>query len=90
MRQLGSNPDDWFTFDDLLNQMKAVGKYGVLLAPALLQIMVSDPKNITNMDDAAQDINKLRDFATFNEETANLFKERINDVIQDAVRLGWI
>lgn len=90
MRKLGSDPNKWFTLDDLIDQMKVVGKYGVILAPSLLQIMVSDPKNIIDMDGITKDSKEVTDFATLDESTAGVFKERLSDVIQDAIRFGWI
>lgn len=90
MRKLGSDSNKWFTLDDLINQLKTVGKYGVMLAPCLLQIIVSDPKNIMDMDGITKESKDITEFATLDELTANEFKQRLSDVIKDAVRFGWI
>lgn len=89
MRKLGSDPDKWFTLDDLIDQLKAVGKFGVLMAPSLLQIMVSDPKNIIDMDGITKDTKGVTEFATLDESSSSLLKERLSDVIKDAIRFEW-
>lgn len=90
MRKLGSDPNKWFTLDDLIDQMKTVGKYGVMMAPSLLQIMVSDAKNIIDMDGITKDSMEITDFATLDAVTSSVYKERLSDVIKDAVRFGWL
>lgn len=90
MRKLGSDPNDWFTFDDLVEQMKVVGKYGILMAPTLLEVLVSDPKNIVDLDGITKDSKPVIEFATLDASESKLYKERLSDVIKDAIRLGWI
>lgn len=90
MRKLGSEADDWLTFDDLIDQVKAVGKYGVMMAPSLLEVMVSDPKNIVNLDDVTKDSKTVTEFATLDESESKLYRQRLSDVIEDAVRFGWV
>lgn len=90
MRKLGSDPNKWLTLDDLINQLKAFGKFGVIMAPCLLQIMVSDPKNIIDMDGITKDTSVVTEFATLDDSSSDLFKERLSDVIKDAVKFGWI
>lgn len=90
MRQLGSDPNKWFTLDDLIDQLKTVGKYGVVMASCLLQIMVSDPKNLIDLDSITKDTKDVTEMATLDELTSNEFKERLSDVIKDAVRFGWV
>lgn len=93
MRKLGSDPSKWLTFDDLVEQLKSVGKYGVIMAAMALQVLVSDPKNVIDMDHLTtdtKDTNDAIEFATLDESTAFSFKGRLSDVIKDAVRFGWL
>ncbi|XP_037052185.1 uncharacterized protein LOC119085789 isoform X2 [Bradysia coprophila] len=90
MLKLGSDPDKWFTFDDLIGQMKTVGKFGVIMAPTLLEVLVSDPKNIVDLDDITKDSKTVTEFATLDASESKLYKERLRDVIKDAVRFGWV
>lgn len=90
MRKLGSDPNEWFTLEDLIDQLKIVGKFGVMIASFSLQIMVSDSKNIIDMDGITKDTKEVTEFATLDEFSSNAYKERLSDVIKDAVRFGWI
>lgn len=94
IRQLGSDPDRLITFDDLQAQFKQFSKFGVIMAPMLLKLIVSDPKNIVDMDKFADNLDMNSDeskhIATFNETTEHRYKERVADVINDAFAYGWI
>jgi len=90
MDRLGSDVNKWFTFNDLIDQLKAVGMYGVLMAPMLLQIMVSDSKNIIDLDSISKEKPEITDIAILDERTTKEFKQRLSDVIQDAIRMGWV
>lgn len=89
-RQLGSDPEKWFSFDDLRNQMREMGKFGVHLAASFIEVLVSDPENIVNLDEITKDSPKLTEFAVFDEKATELFKRRLGDVIDDAKRFGWV
>lgn len=92
-------PDDrpLLTFAQLEQQLREFGKYGVLMAPLLLQVMVSEGSQIVDMDAAAlemsqpdHDADKEMDLAVFDERSLAKYRERLGDVIDDAQRLGWI
>lgn len=87
--QLGSDPAKLFPFDELKNQLKQFGKYGVLMAPILLQVIVSDSKNIVDMNSIDEDTRDL-DVATLNDVSKIIYRQRVSDVLQDANKFGWI
>lgn len=89
LRACGSDPDKLFTFDNLKAELKQFGIYGVIMAPMLLQILVNDPKNIKQMDEFVTEEAK-QDIATFDEESAARYVERLSDVLNDAKSFGWI
>lgn len=93
VRKCGSDPEQLFSFNDLQDQFKKFGKYGVVMAPCLLQIIVSDPNNIVNMDELAANVDGntgTLDMAKFDEHTELAFKNRITDVIEHAIKYGWL
>lgn len=92
IRACGSEPEQLFTFADLQAQLKEFGIYGVIFAPMLLSIIVSDPKNIASMDELAEtmDDDSPMHMATLDESSEIAFKERLRDVIDDARTYGWI
>lgn len=87
--KLGSDPNKLFPFDELKRQLKQFGIYGVIMAPILLQVIVSDPKNIIDMNVIDKDTTDL-DFTTFDDTSKNTYRERVSDAIQDAYKFGWI
>lgn len=90
----GSDPSKLFTFSDLQEQFRKFGKYGLTMAPVLIEIMVSEAKNIVEMDVFAADIEKngTKDkfFVQFDDRSRRAFITRMSGVIRDAVKYGWI
>lgn len=86
---MGSDPKKLFTFDDLEDQFRQFGKYGLIFAPILVAVMVSDSKDIIDMDSIKQDT-KANGLVMLNEKTKILLKERMSSVIQLAIKSGWI
>lgn len=87
--KLGSDPKKLFPFDELKRQMKQFGVYGVIMTPILLQVIVSDSKNIVDMNSIDENTEVL-DIATIDDSSKIKFRERVSDALQDAMRLGWI
>lgn len=85
--KLGSDPKKLFPFDELKGQLKQFGVYGVIMAPIVLQIIVSEAKNIIDMNNIDEG---TRDLATFDALSTITYRERISDVLQDAIKFEWI
>lgn len=93
IRKCGSKPEQLFTFADLQSEFRKFGKYGVIMAPCLLQVLVSDPSNIVDMNVLANDADNSsanKNIANFDEKSLQKYKERLTDVIADAKKYGWI
>lgn len=65
------------------------------MAPVLLQVMVSDPKDIPHVDEMANVANdeattKNGTFAVLDAPTKEKFRKRLVDVLDDAKRWGWL
>lgn len=91
IRALGSNPDQLFTFENLLDQLKRVGKFAMLMAPMLLTVITADPDDIPDLDNIAQDMadNKHDVNAFISKKTENAYNVRVRDVVRDLVQLGY-
>lgn len=87
--KLGSDPQKLFPFDELKNQLKQFGVYGVIMTPILLQVIVSDPKNIADMNTIDEDTKEF-DFATFDDSSKITYRQRVSDSVQDAIKFDWI
>lgn len=94
IRKCGSVPEQLFTFADLQSEFKKFGKYGVIMAPCLLQVLVSDPSNIVDMNVLANcdadDGSANKNIANLDENSLVKYKQRLSDVIADAKKYGWI
>lgn len=89
LTRLGSDPRELFTFEDLQDQFQQFGKYGLIFAPILVGVMVSDSKDIIDMDSIKHDT-EANGLVTLNEKTKILLKERMSSVIQLAINSGWV
>lgn len=90
MRKLGSDPNIWFTLDDLVAQLKTVGRYGLIVAASTIQVELADPQNVCDLNDVKDASQTPTDLATLDELTSNIFKERISDAVKYAKRFGWV
>lgn len=93
VRLCGSNAEQLFSWHDLQEQFKKFGKFGLVSAPMVLQTIVSDPENINSMESLADNLNSnsgSKDMATLNDRTERMFKERITDAIEHAIKYNWV
>ncbi|XP_037052202.1 uncharacterized protein LOC119085815 [Bradysia coprophila] len=89
LTKLGSDPIKLCPIDELNRQLKQFGVYGVIMAPILLQVIVSDSKNIVDMDSVTADTDNI-DMATMDDKSKIVYRDRISDALQDAIKFGWI
>lgn len=93
--KLGSDPEKLFSFNDLLGELKRFGRFGLVLAPILLQIITTKPSDIPDMDQFAEDManNKktmdesMAEFA--NAASLDKYNQRVRDVVKDGILLNY-
>ncbi len=86
---MGSDPQNLFTYDDLEDQLRQFGTYGLIFSPILAGVMVSDSKDIIDLDTLKQDT-KADGLATLNDQTKILLKERMSSAIQLIIKWGCV
>lgn len=90
----GSDPNKLMTFDDLQEQLKKLGCFGVIMAPILLQVIVAESNN--DLDQMANELlnadseQKRVQFANFSADSLETYRRRMCDIIDDAQRYGWL
>lgn len=93
VKLLGSNPDDLFSMDDLRDELKRCGNYAFLLAPMLISVSMADSSDISNLDEMCDKIaegERRHELITgLNEKAQIEYEQRLNDAIEDLVRLGY-
>lgn len=95
IRKLGSDPEKLFSFNDLQGELKRYGRFGLLLAPVLLQIITSKASDIPDMDDFAEQMaNNTKTLeesvAAFSSTgTVDQYNQRVRDVVKDGILLSY-
>lgn len=95
IKEAGSDPDSLFTYENLQEQLKRFGKFALLTAPMLLQVITADPKDIPDMDEIAEEIAKEKQMEKINfevitdQKTQNSYNVRVRDVINDVIKNGY-
>lgn len=87
--KLGSDPNQLFNFNDLVNQMTKFGKYGVVFVPFLLQITLSQPDDVINLDNIESE-EEMLNLIKLSDETKENYKKGLHSAVADAIRFGWI
>ncbi|XP_037051982.1 uncharacterized protein LOC119085637 isoform X2 [Bradysia coprophila] len=93
LTKLGSDAEKLFSFNDLQDQLKKFGRYALIIAPMLLNIITSKPDDIPDLDNLAEEFKDKsieEGMKAFINDSANdKFNGRMRDVIQDVIRLGY-
>lgn len=94
IRKLGSDPDKFFTFNDLENQLKKFGKFAFIWGPMFVQMMVADPTDIPDLDKLSEDLanqdSDVENFVKqFDEERQIEYDTRMRDLLTDLVDYGY-
>lgn len=101
MRACGSDADRWYTFDDVMQQVRLFGGHALTVAPTMIGVMVSEPENIMDMDEYANAMDAAllgagdmapaaEYFVKFDERSGPKFVERLGDVFDEAIRLKCV
>lgn len=90
---LGSVPNELFTFDNLLDEMKKCGTFALLITPMILQISLADSSQITDLNEMCDQIadgNLNQDLIKGLTDNAHEeYATRLNDAIGDLLNLGY-
>lgn len=93
VKQLGSNPDELFTLANLKEELQICGIYGFLLAPMLISVSLADSTEISNLDEMCDKIaegERRHELITgLNDKAQHEYEERLNDVVDDLIALGY-
>lgn len=93
LTKMGSDAGKLFSFDDLQGQLKEFGRYALIIAPMLLNIITTKPDDIPDLDNLAEEYKdktieeSMKAF--MNDSAVDKFNVRMRDVVQDILRLGY-
>lgn len=89
VRELGSNPDTLFTYQDLLKELQQFGQYALWSGPMVKRSQLADPEDVVDLDEFArgEEASMIRPFSG---DKQAAFNELANDIVQDLYDLGYI
>lgn len=93
IRQLGSDPERVFSFDDLQNELKRCGKVAALIAPYMLRVILAQPKDIRNydqMNDADKEAKENKNHYQLDDGADIAFRERFSAIVADLISYGYL
>lgn len=94
VEKLGSDPKKLYTFENLQTQMRKFGEFALLSGPMIIQIKVANAKDILNLDDYAEQVEKGNSSADligeYDENTQEEYSDLINDLVTDLVNYGYV
>lgn len=94
IRELDSDADRLFSYGTFRQELIKFGKYGLLIAPMLLQVITADPTDIPDMDKLADDREKHGDTQPqpqfLSAKTEQNYNKRMSDVIRDMEAYGFL
>lgn len=93
IEKLGSDPKKLYTFDNLEAQMRKFGEFALLTGPMIIQIKVANAKDILNIDDYAEHVEKGHSadlIGEYDEDTQMEYSILINGLVDDLVKFGYV
>lgn len=90
--RLGSDPNQLFTFDNLLDEMKRFGLYACAISPFAQQVVMAD--SVPNLNECSQSLaddrsKRMRIVNDFGQAARQMYVKRINGIMSDLVNLGY-
>lgn len=93
VKLLGSDPDELFTFADLLGEMKRYGVYALLMAPMLLQVSQANSNEISDMNEMFNKVDigesKINLVTSLSSAGQSEYERRLNEVFDDVIEMGY-
>lgn len=88
VRLCGSDPEKLFRFEDFVGTLSKYGDYGVAEAALTVSLMVAADDEETAAPET-QEEGETNHYAGLNKHTEQLYKRRLEDVLDDARKYGW-
>lgn len=94
LQTLGSDPDVLYPEAELQRQLRQFGIHGVTQSPVLVPLIIADSSECPNYDDLAENMSEgaidTGSMKHLNGAKVKEFGQRMNDMLDDARRYGWL
>lgn len=89
VRLCNSDPEKLFKFDDFIGTLSKYGDYGVAEAALTISLMYAvDEKELASDVQPVED-GEIHHYARMSKDSEELYKQRLEDVLDDARKYGW-
>lgn len=82
-----------FTFENLTDELERCGYFALLMAPMMIQTIQADSSDLSNLDEVCDNMARgegAQELITgLSEEAQRLYEDRLNDIVEDVVNLGY-
>lgn len=82
LKELGSDANELFPYDVLLDHMKRFSAYGVVMAMMVLHLMLSDPDEIPDISGDNMDLEAWK----YETRNVNVYLARVKDIVRDVLK----
>lgn len=89
IRKLGSDPDQLFSYGNFQSELKKFGKFAFIWAPIIIQNMLSDPKDIVDLDELSDEKPMLDIVKGYDIDSQAEYNNRINDLLTDLIAYDY-
>lgn len=93
VRRLGSDPDQLFSYTDLLNELQKFGKYALICAPMIHQFRLASSEDVVDLNMYSDAIEKgihVNMFKDFDADKQDLFGKLVNEIVIDLIDYGYL
>lgn len=89
VRKLGSDPETIFPFSDLMNELRACGKYALIMGVMLVPFVNSEDGDVVDMEDYSERFANGEIVPLFKKNSGTVYTKVVNDVVGDIISYGY-
>lgn len=91
IEKLGSDPMKLYPFDQLENDLKRYGRFGLIFAAILIQFCVAEGTDVADIDAYCEKLEKGENCSLMMDFDDNKsYQKRMTDVVEDLFQYGYI
>lgn len=93
VRQLGSDPNVLFSYQDLKSELRKFGDFALWSGPMLLRVSIADGADLADLDEYSAAIDRcepIQLFNQFNDDKHQLYCKLVKDVVHDLYEFGYV
>lgn len=91
LNSLGGDTETQFPFEALLDQLKKFGRFGVIMSFVMVPLLLTKIEDLPDLDDFIKETkDKPRSFLQQFSKTDVGYKQKMNEILTDAMRYGYL